>query len=315
MKPFKLFFEKNFSLKNFIVGCICASMAAGFFACNDGEKEYANNEKENIQMIKEAPLPPGKQALEDEISLPSTTDSDPAMMGNADGGTGKTGLSKVNLSDPELMKKKFKSLLMFHADDTMEVNKPRLATLILSKDELLGRIKAEVLEQSNSTKEDATRMDTLVDLGSKMKARLISFGSTSNENAFNIEPLGDDIQSFKSDRKKIIWQWKITPLKPGMQELKLSIQIIEKDGEAVSLPARNIDVLIFAKPESYMTRAGNFFEKYWQFLITAILIPIITAWVSSMIKNKGPKPPKEPKQPINSGPAATPPPSQSHSTY
>src|SRR6218665_991551 len=170
MKPFELFFEKKFSLKNFIVGCTCVSMAlVGLFACNDAEKDQANNDNENIQMIKEAPLAPGKEALEDEVNLPTTPGTETAMIGNADGSTGKTGLSKVNLSDPELMKKKFKSLLMFHADDTMEVNKPRLATLILSKDELLGRIKAEVLEQSNSTKEETTRMDTLVDLGSKMK--------------------------------------------------------------------------------------------------------------------------------------------------
>jgi hypothetical protein len=169
------------------------------------------------------------------------------------------------------------------------------------------------LEESDAG-DEAIKMDTVMEFGSKMKAKLIPFGNSRLENTFTIEALGDDIQSFKTERKKIIWQWKITPLKPGKQELKLSIQIIEKDGEAVSLPARNIPVVIFAKPESFVTRAGSFFEKYWQFLITAILIPIITAWVSTMIKHKGSKEKKEAAKTPPTAPAADNA-GQQHSSY
>ncbi len=268
--------------------------------CNNNDKNDVTIEVD--PMITETALPPGKQALEDEVNVVSPVHTETGMLGSNEGNGDKTGLSKVNLSDPELLKRKFKSLLMFYADDTMQVNQSRLATLILSKDELFGKIKDAVLEESNSVKEGATRIDTLVELGSKMRARLIPFGNSGLENCFTIEALGDDIQSFKTDRKKIIWQWKITPLKPGNQELKLSIQIIEKDGEAVSLPARNINVMILVKPESTMRSIGNFFEKYWQFLLTAILIPIITAWVSNVVKNRQPKRSSH-KEPPATGPS------------
>jgi|GEM_PF-2040155 len=266
---------------------------------------------ESNAMITDSPLPAGKQALEDETNIIAPTNTETGMLGSNDNTGEKDGLTKINLSDPEILKRKFKHLLMFHADDTMQVNQSKLATLILSKDELLGKIKAEILEENNSTKDAGFKVDTLVDLGSKMKARLIPFGNSGLENSFNIEPLGDDIQSFKTDRKKLIWQWKITPLKPGKQELKLSIQIIAKDGESVTLPAKNIDVLIMVKPESTLKAIGNFFEKYWQFLITAILIPVITSWVTNIIKNRQPRQKKPPTPPPANETAS----STKHSAY
>ncbi len=249
-----------------------------FFSCNEGSD--AIPDKSTSDIMEESELPRGRPVLEDArpTSLP----------GNAGGAYGNNGQERnktVHVEDlpEEVLRKKFQRLLMFHADDTMEVNMPRLATLILSKDATIQKLQVEVLDESEAT-DKGIKLDTLMEFGNKMKARLISFGDSRLDNSFNIEPLGDDEQSFRGERKKILWQWKITPLKPGKQELKLSIQIIEKDGEAVSLPARNIPVVIYAKPESFISKAGTFFEKYWQFLITAIMIPIITAYVGSLIR-------------------------------
>jgi hypothetical protein len=154
---------------------------------------------------------------------------------------------------------------------------------VLAKDASEEKLKMEVLEESDA-KSDKVKTDTTIDLGSKMKARLIPFSSSKTD--FEIEALGDDEQSFKADRKKIIWQWKITPLKAGEHELKLSIQIIEKDGEAVSLPARNIPVVIFAKPESFMSKVGNFFSTKYEWIITAVMVPLIIGFVNLRMRNK-----------------------------
>ena len=169
----------------------------------------------------------------------------------------------------------------------MIVNNPRLATLVLGKDQTIDKLKIEVLEESNA-KDDKITIDTLMEFGSKMKAKLIPFGD-SKENTFDIEALGDDVQTFRVERNKIIWQWKITPLKAGIQELKLSVQIIEKDGEAVMLPAKNIKVEIYAKNESVIQKLGDFLERKWEFLLTAIMIPIIIAWFTTKLKNKSEK--------------------------
>lgn len=294
----------------FLVSLALLTGCLFFSGCDDANKSGQTGSSKT-EMLPATELPPGKPALEDETSLPVTVNPGTGMIGKEGGKT--TDIVKPDLSNEALLRRKFRNLLVFHADDTMEVNNPKLATLILSKDESLGKMKLEVLEESDAG-DEAIKMDTVMEFGSKMKARLIPFGNSRLENTFTIEALGDDMQSFKTDRKKIIWQWKITPLKPGKQELKLSIQIIEKDGEAVSLPARNIPVVIFARPESFVTRAASFFEKYWQFLVTAILIPIITAWVSSMIKNKGSKEKKDaPKTPSTAAPVD--PTDRQHSSY
>lgn len=256
-----------------------------FTSCADKTKKEPSRQDVNT-VLTEAELPPGRPALEDAAPV-FVNQADPTAPLGADNPK-PTDVNRMDEMPEEMLRRKFKNLLVFHADDTMEVNNPKLATLILSRDETIAKLRVEVLDESEATDENI-KMDTAMEFGSKMKARLIPFGSSRLENTFNIEALGDDVQSFKTNRKKILWQWKITPLKPGKQELKLSIQIIEKDGETVSLPARNIPVVIFAKPESFFTQMSIFFEKYWQFLITAILVPLITAWVTSMIRNKGPR--------------------------
>lgn len=296
MKANQFLFTPKFLIVPIAI-CFAYSIV-GNMSCTS--KSDVTSPQNNTAMLTDAPLPPGISAMEDEVNLPETSTDNTAPLGNNDG-SGTSTISKVNMSDAELLKRKFKNLLIFHADETMHVNKPTLATLILSHDAVLGKLKTEVLTESDA-EDDGYKMDTLLEIGNKMKARLIPFGSSKDNNCFAIEALGDDVQSFRAERKKIIWQWKVIPLKPGKQELKLSIQIIEKDGEASTLPARNIEVLIFAKPESYMTKIGDFFEKYWQFLITAILIPIITAWVTNIIKNRGGKLPKE--KPAPKPPAA-----------
>lgn len=254
-------------------------------------------------VIKESPLPKGRQVIEDDDPIKTNTQTNQPVLGKDDGRVNTHGdLSVIPIADrPAFLKKKFKNLLFFYADDSMQVNTPKLATLILSKDGTVEKMKLEVLDESNA-KDEGIKTDTSMDFGSKMKARLIAFGSGSNENSFTIESLGDEIQSFDADRDKILWQWKVTPLKPGQQELKLSIQVMVKDGEAVSLPARNIQVIIYAKPESFLSSVSDFISRKYEFLITAIMIPIIIAFFTTRMKNKLPQTPQSQQQPGNQQP-------------
>jgi len=265
-----------------------------FQSCNSGT---GSSSTENIALneneITEAALPKGKYVIEEPakpIDKPIViTPVITPIGGNnprKDEANKGTSTSKPGETKEESLQKKYRSLLVFHADDSMEVNKPKLAVLVLAKNESVEKLKMEVLEEANA-QDEKIKTDTTIDLGSKMKARLIPFGGLEND--FKIEPLGDDEQSFKADRKKILWQWKITPLKAGEHELKLTIQIIEKDGEAVSLPARNIPVVIFAREEKFMSKVGNFFSTKYEWIITAVMIPIIIAFLSARVKNRSQK--------------------------
>ena len=267
----------------FSIGFLIMILSAGNQSCSDKAESDSTTTALSENEITETKLPRGKQVLEEPVKHVNQP-SDVTALGTNKPDNSKTkanGTSSETRSDK--LTKKYKSLLVFHADDSMEVNKPKLAVLVLARDANQEALKLEVLEESNA-KDDNVKTDTTVDLGSKMKARLIPFSGSKVD--FEIEPLGDDEQSFKTDRKKILWQWKITPLKEGNHELKLSIQIIEKDGEAVSLPARNIPVLIYAKPQDLMSKVGNFFATKYEWIITAVLIPVIIGIVNIKMRNK-----------------------------
>ncbi len=272
-------------MKSFYIASIFFALLPALFlsGCKSQSVESKSSSAGDKMLVTEE-LPKGIEVIDDVIGS-SVDPVNVTMMGNADDKTsGSDKNNPVVFDKQDYYKRKFKSLLVFHADDSMVVNAPRLATLVLAKGQTIDKLKLEVLEESNA-KDDRITTDTAIEFGSKMKAKLIPF-SESAETTFEIEALGDDIQSFTGEREKILWQWKITPLKAGKQELKLSVQIVEKDGEAVMLPAKNIVVEIYAKNESILQKVGGFIEKKWEFLLTAILIPVIIAWFTTKIKHK-----------------------------
>jgi hypothetical protein len=179
--------------------------------------------------------------------------------------------------------KKYDNLLVFHADDTMEVNRVYTATLALARNAALEPIKAKVLKESEAT-DDKVLIDSTIALGKRVKATLEDW-SPSSEPSFNIKELGNDEQNL-SKTKESLWQWRIEPLKEGQHKLKLSIQVTSPDDGEVNLPLRNIPIIIFAKKVSFLTKVGNFFSNYWQWVITGILLPIIIAFLTNWIRKK-----------------------------
>ncbi|MGG9962523.1 hypothetical protein [Ferruginibacter sp. SUN106] len=237
--------------------------------------------------ITESTLPKGKLVVDDDDTQ-NTADPKSGSFNDYNAGTDSNTTKQTdNAPAPiEVLKRRYKNLLVFHADDTMKIKKAYIATLILAKDQVLATIKDEALESSNANKQDF-KHDTTVDIGNKMRARLIDMSGALNK-GFDIELIGGEeaaTQSITEKRKKAIWNWKLTPQTPGQQELKLSINIIEKDGESVTLPTKNIPVMIFAEKESFWESVGGFFKNdSTKWIMTAILIPIFVAWITSKVK-------------------------------
>ncbi len=269
--------------------CFVAISSILLFSCADDTAE-STLVSENVSSITDTKLPPGQFIIDDREGYTNVSSDPVTPLGNI-----KTTVTPDNeMSKPDreaFLKKKFKSLLMFHADDTMTVDQPRLATLVLAKNNSLLNIKKEVLDEADV--DDKETSDTAMEIGSKMKARLIPFDNSSDKGV-EIEALGEAEQSFTTSRDKIIWQWKVTPKKKGQQILKLSVQIVEKDGEVVNLPAKDITVNIFAKKESYWAMVSDFLERKWEFLITALMVPILIAYFTTRMKNKSTQSPAPP---------------------
>jgi hypothetical protein len=255
--------------------------------CNNSENADLHIPGDNE--ISDANLPKGKYVIEDDNTVRGIENNPGSIKdyqgNNTNPESGQAENSKNSYDD---LKRRFKNLLVFHADDTMKIKKAYLATLILGKDQVLGDMKEEVLESSKSSNQKITQ-DATIDIGSKMKARLIDMGGSGNK-GFDIELIGGEeaaTQRITEKRKKVIWQWKITPLMPGQQELKLSINVIEKDGETVNLPARNIPVIIFAEKEGLGTMMSGFLKnETTKLVLSAVLIPIFVAWITIRMRHK-----------------------------
>ncbi len=251
-------------------------------ACNNEEKTVTTVGADGT--ITETALPKGRFIVDDATAI-TNIPQDPTTLNGINGQTDKPVKDPVKENEANL-KRRYKSLLVFHADDTMKIKKSYIATLILGKDQVYTNLKDEVLTSSNAS-DEKVHMDTTMDIGTKMRARLIDMSGATNK-GFEIELIGGNEsaeQRITDKRKKAIWNWKLTPLTPGQQNLKLAITVIEKDDVPVTLPTRDIEVLIFAEPESVMSKVTAFFEKNYQWLLATLLIPLFMGWYNARMRH------------------------------
>lgn len=186
--------------------------------------------------------------------------------------------------EKEKLVKKVNNLLVFHADDTMEVNQTYVATLALAKKANLESLTLKVLEASDAGDTNVIT-DTTIVIGKRMRARLWDPAPRKSKN-FQIDAINSEEQNLGGTIKEAFWHWNIEPLKEGHHELKLSVEVIMSDDDKVGLPARDIPVTIFANKLTFGDKLGNFFSKYWQWVITGILIPLVIAWFTTWLKQR-----------------------------
>jgi hypothetical protein len=252
-----------------------------FFGCSQTNKDTKTIGENGIT---ETTLPKGKYILEEETKNRAVENT---PLGDAKNNSTAIENNKVVDNPLNDVKRRFKNLLVFHAADTMKIGKSYLATLVVGKDQLLGDLKTEIFE-TGKIDDNEIKQDTTLDIGTKMRANLIGMSGIQTK-GFTIEMIGgNDVstQSITEKRKKIIWQWKLTPQTEGLQELKLSINIVEKNDEVVNLPTRNIPIMIFAEKEGFFSSIGSFFKNdTTKWLLSAILIPIFVGWYTTKNKN------------------------------
>lgn len=95
---------------------------------------------------------------------------------------------------------------------------------------------------------------------------------------FTIVPLSTTTQDIDS-LSYTEWEWSVTPKKSGESPLKLVIKIKEL----------NKDIVVFNKTIGIKSNVGqgveSFFSKYWQWLMTTIIIPIFIYFWNKKKKN------------------------------
>ena len=277
-------------------------------SCSNKEKTVTTVTADGT--ITETALPRGRFIVDDATAI-TNIPQDPTTLNGINGQNDNPSTDPVKESPEADLKRRYKNLLVFHADDTMKIKKSYIATLILGKGQVYGDLKDEVLESSGAT-DDKIKHDTTIEIGNTMKARLKNVNSL--DKGFDIEFVGDEegaVQRITDRRKKLRWQWRLTPLLPGQQNLSLEITLTEKDGQKVNLPIRDIPIVIFAEPETVMSKVGTFFEKNFQWMLATLLIPLFMGWYNArmrhkfdrrMAKERELRESQQPKQPVTDTP-------------
>jgi hypothetical protein len=136
---------------------------------------------------------------------------------------------------------------------------------------ILGDYNDDAINNSNYTSV-ATIED--IKVSGEMKAEL-----RGDNDLFNISSLSTEIQSI-DDVDYTEWEWSVVPKKSGENSLKLVIKL--KD--------LNKDIIVFNKniiiKKNVSVAVEGFFDKYWQWFMTTIIIPIFIYFWNRKKKRK-----------------------------
>jgi hypothetical protein len=115
-----------------------------------------------------------------------------------------------------------------------------------------------------------------------MSAQLIS-----DSDKFQITPLSTELQNIE-ETGYTEWEWRIKPLKGGQTYLKLIVKVrVKEDGQEFYK-----DITVFDKNVDVKSNIGfslwSFIQKYWQWIVTTIIIPLVIWWWKNRKTEKKP---------------------------
>ncbi|MET0887215.1 MAG: hypothetical protein ABWX92_12260 [Mycetocola sp.] len=165
--------------------------------------------------------------------------------------------------------------IAFHVPETMTLGKASEVRLVLSAQHSIKQFKKKVTELGNADGAHIRYSDS-------MKAHLTGTG-------FEIEPVTEEIQAV-SGQHITEWRWEVKPTETGDQRLHLTLTaiIVVKGSDkpySVRTFDRTLDVSV-----GWTTRLSGFFEDNWQWLWAAILVPLVTWWLSRRKRQAAPRP-------------------------
>jgi len=165
--------------------------------------------------------------------------------------------------------------LLYYIPDSMQVGKSyKIALRISNNTEYVNII---------STKPDTVDLiagkSKDIKVGKKMSIEL-SDGS-DNKN-FQIVKIGNEKQLIDSGKIYSEWIWNVTPIKSGNSQLMIIVSITLDDGT----PDQIIDITkVFVKNNPTFVTKG-FLEKYWQWLLSTLILPFIIWLINRKKKDK-----------------------------
>jgi hypothetical protein len=160
--------------------------------------------------------------------------------------------------------------IAFNAPTEINIDDTPQIQLILSLTDT-----AEQLKQSITAAGD--KLGAKIKVSNRMEARLTGY-------QFQITKVTPEVQAV-SRNEQTEWKWEIEPKEAGRHNLYLTINaLLEIDGQSTPRSIKTFDKQI----EVHVTTtqwAKRFFEKNWQWLWTALLVPVVV-WLWKRLNHK-----------------------------
>ena len=148
----------------------------------------------------------------------------------------------------------------FNAPRTMHLNEPVVIQLLLSGGQTVEQLQKELTALGEQEGEQIRASDT-------MEAQLTGPG-------FDIAPVTPAVQ-LVSKEAVTEWQWEVEPTKTGERRLHLTLSaLIDLGGKDRTYTVRTFERTLVVKV-TFGERLETFVGENWQWLWTALLIPIV----------------------------------------
>jgi len=173
----------------------------------------------------------------------------------------------------EHVNRKLERMIVYNVPRSMDIGKDTMITAAVCK-ELSDTAIIDELDSITCEWKKVT-------VSSKVRLRLIE---TSENKNFTIVPLSTDKQLI-DDYTPTKWKWNVSPKRRGYKKLLLIATLYIKDnGVEYEKDIEFIEKTIKINPSFWVT-VWQFISIYWQFLATAIVLPLIV-WLSQRIRSQ-----------------------------
>lgn len=171
----------------------------------------------------------------------------------------KIGIGSDKFYIDQALEEMIQGSIAFNTPDSMELNESSTIQLLLNPFK-------SVEELENMINKSAKVKIYQIKISHTMQARLTG-------NGFQITAITSEEQPI-SKKETTEWKWDIKAIEYGTQQLHLTLSaVIHFQGKNLSRAIRTIDKTILVRI-SFVKWVSNFTSKNWQWLWTALLIPV-----------------------------------------
>jgi len=173
----------------------------------------------------------------------------------------------VDVSSNEVQKSV--GLIAYSFPEQMSVGKPYTIKLRISKD----NDRVTLVHGDRNIPINDTTIDSKITIESIRVESIMSAQLLSEEGRFNIIPVSTEYQNIDSIGYTE-WEWRITPIKGGYSFLKLIVKVKTNDFfKDITVFDKNVPI-----KSNVIFSVKTWFNKYWQWLMTTIIIPFVIWW-------------------------------------